>query len=81
MSVGSDLDLHAIAAMTDGCSGAEISSLCQEAALLTMQKDINAPFIPQSAFVTAAGAIQKQITPDVIRKYQQWRDRTGLRSA
>lgn len=61
MSVGSDLDLHAIAAMvstvllylsrvsrcvqTDGCSGAEISSLCQEAALLTMQKDINASFV------------------------------------
>ncbi|KAG1810902.1 P-loop containing nucleoside triphosphate hydrolase protein [Suillus subaureus] len=80
MSVESDLDLHTIAAMTDGCSGAEISSLCQEAALLTMQKDINAPFIPQSAFVAAAGAIQKQITPDVIKKYQQWRDRTGLRS-
>ncbi|KAG1836114.1 P-loop containing nucleoside triphosphate hydrolase protein [Suillus subalutaceus] len=80
MSVESDLDLHTIAAMTDGCSGAEISSLCQEAALLTMQKDINAPFIPQSAFVAAAGAIQKQITPDVINKYQQWRDRTGLRS-
>ncbi|KAG1854042.1 AAA-domain-containing protein [Suillus tomentosus] len=80
MSVESDLDLRAIAAMTDGCSGAEISSLCQEAALLTMQKDINAPFIPQSAFVAAAGAIQRQITPDVIKKYQQWRNQTGLRS-
>ncbi|KAG2054115.1 AAA-domain-containing protein [Suillus hirtellus] len=80
MSVESDLDLRAIAAMTEGCSGAEISSLCQEAALLTMQKDINAPFIPQSAFVAAAGAIQRQITPDVIKKYQQWRNQTGLRS-
>jgi AAA family ATPase len=80
MSIEPDLDLHAIAAMTDGCSGAEISSLCQEAALLTMQKDINAPFIPQSAFIAAAGAIQKQITPDVIKKYQQWRDGTGSRS-
>ncbi|KAG2114263.1 P-loop containing nucleoside triphosphate hydrolase protein [Suillus discolor] len=80
MSVESDLDLHAIAAMTDGCSGAEISSLCQEAALLTMQKDINAPFIPQSAFIAAAGAIQRQITPDVIKKYQQWRNQTGSRS-
>ncbi|KAG2128696.1 P-loop containing nucleoside triphosphate hydrolase protein [Suillus clintonianus] len=81
MSVEPGLDLHAIAVMTDGCSGAEISSLCQEAALLTMQKDINASFIPQNAFVAAARAIQKQITPDVIKKYQQWRDRTGLRSA
>ncbi|KAG1739442.1 P-loop containing nucleoside triphosphate hydrolase protein [Suillus paluster] len=81
MSVEPGLDLRAVATMTDGCSGAEISALCQEAALLTMQKDINAPFVPQSAFVAAAGAIQKQITPDVIKKYQQWRDRTGLRSA
>lgn len=79
MSVESDLDLHVIATMTDGCSGAEISSLCQEAALLTMQKDINAPFIPQSAFIAAAGAIQRQITPDVIKKYQQWRNQTGSR--
>ncbi|KAG0701900.1 P-loop containing nucleoside triphosphate hydrolase protein [Suillus ampliporus] len=81
MSVEPGLDLRAIAAMTDGCSGAEISALCQEAALLTMQNDINAPFVPGSAFLAAAGAIQKQITPDVIQKYQQWRDRTGLRSA
>jgi AAA family ATPase len=36
--------------------------------------------VPQSAFVAAATVIQKQITPDVIKKYQQWRDRTGLRS-
>ncbi|KAG2114288.1 spermatogenesis-associated protein 5-like protein [Suillus discolor] len=80
MSVESDLDLHAIAAMTDGCSSAEISSLCQEAALLTMQKDINAPFIPQNAFVAVAGAIQRQITPDVIKRYHQWRGQTGSSS-
>jgi len=30
---------------TEGCSGAEISSLCQEAAILTMQMDMNAPHV------------------------------------
>lgn len=30
---------------TEGCSGAELSALCQEAALLTMQKDMNAPYV------------------------------------
>ena len=30
---------------TEGCSGAEIVSMCQEAALLTMKDDINAPFV------------------------------------
>jgi len=28
---------------TSGCSGAEIVAVCQEAALLTMQQDMNAP--------------------------------------
>ena len=30
---------------TEGYSGAEVVSLCQEAALLTMKDDINAPFV------------------------------------
>ena len=29
----------------EGCSGAEISSLCQEAAILTMQENMNAPHV------------------------------------
>lgn len=39
-------DLHAADVLkTEGCTGAEITALCQEAALLTMQKDIDAPFV------------------------------------
>lgn len=30
---------------TDGCSGAEIAALCQDAALLTMQRDMDAPCV------------------------------------
>ena len=30
---------------TEGCSGAEVVSMCQEAALLTMKDDINALFV------------------------------------
>ena len=30
---------------TEGCSGAEVVSICQEAALLTMKEDISAPFV------------------------------------
>jgi SpoVK/Ycf46/Vps4 family AAA+-type ATPase len=35
---------------TEGCSGAEITALCQEAALLTMQRDMQAPFVGSHAF-------------------------------
>ena len=37
---------------TDGCSGAEVVSICQEAALLTMKDDINAPFVSCSQATT-----------------------------
>jgi SpoVK/Ycf46/Vps4 family AAA+-type ATPase len=30
---------------TSGCSGAEITAMCQEAALITMREDINATFV------------------------------------
>ena len=30
---------------TEGCSGAEIISICQDAALTTMNEDPNAPFV------------------------------------
>jgi len=37
---------------TSGCSGAEITAICQEAALIAMREDINAPFV-SSAFLHA----------------------------
>ncbi|EGO23346.1 hypothetical protein SERLADRAFT_438665 [Serpula lacrymans var. lacrymans S7.9] len=80
MSVEPNLDVKQIAAMTDGCSGAEITALCQEAALLTMKKDINAPYVSQDAFISAANALQKQITPEVVRKYEDWQEKNGLKS-
>ena len=36
---------------TEGCSGAEITSLCQEAAILTMQDNMNAPYVSLLPFV------------------------------
>jgi len=67
-----------IALLTEGCSGAEVVSICQEAALLTMKDDIDAPFVPQRAFVVAAKGMKKQITPDVVQNFHKWGDTTGL---
>ncbi|KAI1789928.1 AAA family ATPase [Ganoderma leucocontextum] len=81
MSVEAGLDLEQIARMTEGCSGAEMAALCQEAALLTMKADINAPFVPQAAFLEAAKNIKKQITPEVVQTYTAWRDKNGVTEA
>ncbi|KAJ6557368.1 AAA family ATPase [Mycena vulgaris] len=73
MTIAPDVDVVEIAHMTEGCSGAEITALCQEAALLTMQKDINASHVPHDAFVAASKALKKQITPAVLQKFEKWR--------
>ncbi|KAJ7134465.1 AAA-domain-containing protein [Mycena epipterygia] len=73
MNVAPDVDVVEIARMTDGCSGAEITALCQEAALLTMHKDMNAPHVPHDAFVDASRALKKQITPAVLQKFEKWK--------
>ncbi|KAI0927661.1 hypothetical protein AcV5_008138 [Taiwanofungus camphoratus] len=81
MSVEPGMDVSELARLTEGYSGAEIAALCQEAALLTMKRDINAPYVPHEAFLEAARAIKKQITPDVIAKYERWRDHAGAPEA
>ncbi|KAJ7758519.1 AAA family ATPase [Mycena maculata] len=73
MTVAPDIDVPEIARMTEGCSGAEISALCQEAALLTMTKDMDASHVPHEAFVAASKALKKQITPAVLQKFERWR--------
>jgi len=74
MSVEPGCDIAEIARITEGCSGAEIIALCQEAALLTMQRDMNAPHVPYNAFITAAKSIKRQITPELLRKFENWRE-------
>ncbi|KJA16309.1 hypothetical protein HYPSUDRAFT_47520 [Hypholoma sublateritium FD-334 SS-4] len=79
MAVAPDVDIGAIADLTEGCSGAEITALCQEAAIVTMQGDMDAPYVPQAAFVAAAQTVNRQITPAVLQKFARWRDGNAVR--
>ncbi|KAH7344827.1 P-loop containing nucleoside triphosphate hydrolase protein [Rhizoctonia solani] len=45
MSVDPELDLDVLAELTEGCSGAEIAALCQDAALGTMRRDMDARYV------------------------------------
>ena len=44
-------DRPLISWQTEGCSGAEVVSVCQEAALLTMRDDMRAPFVSHPRMV------------------------------
>ncbi|KIJ99982.1 hypothetical protein K443DRAFT_679575 [Laccaria amethystina LaAM-08-1] len=80
MTVGPEVDVRAIAELTEGCSGAEITALCQEAAILTMQDDMNAPYVPHEKFITAAKSTKRQITPAVLQKFIKWRNESDART-
>ncbi|KAI8455073.1 P-loop containing nucleoside triphosphate hydrolase protein [Phakopsora pachyrhizi] len=45
MSIGSDVDVETLSQITEGCTGAEIVSLCQEAALRAMHRDFHVQFV------------------------------------
>ncbi|BGP38636.1 AAA+-type ATPase [Rhodotorula kratochvilovae] len=81
MAVNEDVDVEELAALTDGCSGAECTSICQDAALTAMNEDMNTPNVRREHFVQAAKTVRRRITPEVIQEYEEWRDRSGVRSA
>ncbi|GAK65454.1 AAA family ATPase [Moesziomyces antarcticus] len=75
MAVAEDaVDLDKLAHMTEGCSGAEVVSVCQEAGLLAMDEDINCDKIKQQHFESAASSVKRRITSLMIRQYETWRD-------
>ncbi|CAA18886.1 ribosome biogenesis factor recycling AAA family ATPase [Schizosaccharomyces pombe] len=69
MKFAEDVDLDLIAEKTEGCSGAEVVALCQEAGLIAMHEDLEAKEICQAHFKTALLALRKAITRDMLEYY------------
>jgi len=60
---------------TEGCSGAEIISICQDAALTTMNEDPNAPFVSLFSVSTSqADRAGQRRAPDGVGKVCQETD-------
>ncbi|KAG8859440.1 AAA+-type ATPase [Serendipita sp. 411] len=78
MAVEEGLDYAYLALLTDGCSGAELTSLCQEAALMAMRENLQAEFVSIKHFLAAATRVRRGITPEMIEKYQIWQASSGL---
>ncbi|KAI0276798.1 AAA family ATPase [Russula aff. rugulosa BPL654] len=78
MAVDPALDLDALATLTDGCSGAELTAMCQEAAIIAMREDLNVTSVPQGAFIAAAKALKRQITPEMLRRFERWNNDYGV---
>ncbi|WVQ90580.1 hypothetical protein IAS59_004360 [Cryptococcus gattii] len=81
MAVEPGVNVEQLAEITEGCSGAEIVSVCQDAALAAMNESLDAPYVKGSHLVNSAHTVRRRITPDMIAFFEEWRDLSGVRSA
>ncbi|KAI9031741.1 P-loop containing nucleoside triphosphate hydrolase protein [Phycomyces nitens] len=80
MSCDTDVDLEELAVKSQGCSGAEAVSICQEAALFAMEEDLSIDKIKRRHFIKALDSFTRRITPEMIKFYADFQARSGLQS-
>ncbi|KAK4688557.1 AAA family ATPase, partial [Tremellales sp. Uapishka_1] len=81
MAVEKGVDVDELARLTEGCSGAEVASICQDAALTAMNEDLDAPYVKKTHLEHSARTVRRRITPDMLRFFEEWRDQCGVRTA
>lgn len=72
------VSLPDIAKLTDGCSGAEVALVCQEAGLAAVMEDKQATIVENRHFDHALNGISKGITEDMLTYYKEFAARSGL---
>ncbi|KAI5970686.1 AFG2 [Candida margitis] len=73
-----DVDLTRYAKLTEGCSGAEVTLLCQEAGLNAIMENRNAQHVENKHFEHALQGISRGITQDMLQYYKDFANRAGL---
>ena len=89
---GDDVDLTKVADMLDGYSGADITNVCRDAAMMSFRRRISGlrpdeiRNIPKSEltlpcmmcdFTEAIKKVNKSVSNDDIKKYKEWMDEFG----
>jgi len=72
MPLAKDVDLKRLARMTKGYSGADIESVCREAAIIALRRDINSKEVTFADFEEALKKIGPSITPDMDNWYRNF---------
>lgn len=69
---------ESLADATEGCSGAEVSLLCQEAGLAAIMDSKDANQVEARHFDHALKGISRGITPEMLEYYREFSGRSGL---
>lgn len=72
MPLCADVDLNQLSAVTKYYSGADIESLCREAAMHSLRRDVNAQQVTMKDFQDAMKEMGPSITPDMEKWYKSF---------
>jgi transitional endoplasmic reticulum ATPase len=72
MPISKDVDINQLALITKYYSGADIESLCREAAMHSLRRDVNAREVTMKDFQDAMKEMGPSITPDMEKWYKSF---------
>lgn len=73
-----DVDLEEIATVTEGCSGAEVALICQEAGLASVMENKQTERVSKRHFEHALKGISRGITEEMLEYYREFASRSGI---
>jgi len=72
MPLSKDVDLNQLAVATKYYSGADIESLCREAAMHTLRRDVKAAEVTMKDFMDAIKEVGPSVSPDMEKWYKSF---------
>jgi transitional endoplasmic reticulum ATPase len=72
MPLSKDVNITQLATMAKNYSGADISSLCREAAMYALRKDVNTKEVTMADFEEAKKRVAPSVTPDMEKWYKSF---------
>ncbi|MCL7392452.1 MAG: CDC48 family AAA ATPase [Thaumarchaeota archaeon] len=71
MPLADDVSLEEIASMTEGYSGADLESLCREAALSTIRRGAEPEIVTRQDFQEALRIVKPSLSPHMTKEYEK----------
>ncbi|PRT55919.1 ATPase family gene 2 protein [Wickerhamiella sorbophila] len=72
MALDDSVNLEELADATEGCSGAEVVSICQEAGILAMNESVDIAAIRRDHFLAALSGLRKNITASMLEYFENF---------
>jgi transitional endoplasmic reticulum ATPase len=79
MPLGDDVDIEELAAWTPGFTGADIETMCREAAIRALRADIHADIIHKDHFESALTGIHPSASPEIVKWYNDFEEKLKAR--